>query len=88
MLKHNQESLLYPEFQSSYLDSVCLMSIYLFIFISIFFYKKQASGASSTKPAPVNDAGPVSDDKMLDSAQVEPLRMNLFLVMVNRHLSR
>ena len=74
MLKHNQESLLYPEFQSSYLDSVCLMFIYLFI--SIFFYKKQASGASSTKPAPVNDAGPVSDDKMLDSAQVEPLRMN------------
>ena len=77
MLKHNRESLLYPEFQSSYLDSVCLMSIYLFIFILFYFifYKKQASGASSTKPAPVNDAGPVSDDKMLDSAQVEPLRM-------------
>ena len=79
MLKHNQESLLYPEFQSSYLDSVCLMSIDLFIyfyFILFYFYKKQASGASSTKPAPVNDAGLVSDDKMLDSAQVEPLRMN------------
>ena len=30
----------------------------------IFFYKKQAWGASSTKPAPVNDAGPVSDDKI------------------------
>ena len=42
------------------------MSIYLFIFILFYFifYKKQASGASSTKPAPVNDAGPVSDDKI------------------------
>ena len=36
----------------------------------------------------MNDAGPVSDDKMLDSAQREPLRMDEFLVMVNKHLKQ
>ena len=38
------------------------MFIYLlFIFI---FYEKQASGASSNRPAPVSDAGPVSINRI------------------------
>ena len=35
------------------------MFIYLFI-----YYEKQASGASSNRPAPVSDAGPVSINRI------------------------